>query len=69
MDFEIIQVDKKQFDVLTEILEGLKSAKCHCGKKITRNNFGFIGYNVYTCNDIICQSKGMTRFENERGSK
>jgi hypothetical protein len=61
---EMIEINKEQFDVVCEILPELKDVKCGvCGVKITRDNYGFLAKDSYSCNNFGCQVIVMAEFE------
>lgn len=62
----LIQVDKANFDNLMNLLD-LNDLHCSdCGVKITKDNFGFIAKDVYSCNNILCLMKAYDKFEGKK---
>jgi hypothetical protein len=58
---ETITIDKNAVKVVFELL-GIKNPHCHsCHKKINKNNFGYISYNVLSCNNFCCLAEGMVK--------
>lgn len=55
---EYKKLTKQMFDLLKEaIQDGIHETCDICGKKITRDTFGYISKNNTSCNDILCISE------------
>lgn len=60
---EYVQLHKENFDVVMELL-GETNIRCKfCGDKVTKDNFGMIAKDIYSCNNLMCQIEAVTEFE------
>lgn len=64
---EYVKVDKESFDWLLHGVLKLNEMKCSfCSLKITKDNFGLIAKDFYSCNNFGCIFKAVRRFEKEK---
>lgn len=59
-EIERIVLDKSAYNFVVRKSLNLKNIYCKvCNKKITKNNFGWIGKDNYVCNNIVCLIQGV----------
>ena len=65
---EHIAIDKQVFNKIMEMLD-LNDIECSfCGDKITKNNFGIIHHDFYSCKKLTCIVCGLDK-EEKRGEQ
>lgn len=67
MDF--IKLEKSAFDGIMELLS-FKDLKCSfCDEKLTKNNFGLISKDIFSCSNILCLVQAINKIEEKTNNK